>query len=343
MKDLRKSGLPLPSKLPVLLILPVLLLLLTALPINAAPQQDEAGFDGWYQIDVILFKPRSADLDDESWPEYTPEYPANVISVYPGELFKLSQLEQALDAGNDLPEPAQVSGVNGFAFENLSSRKRNRRIVEAATGNRDSTTHRSETTGATIEAGTSTDGAEQQIITDNDLIRELVQNRPTATHGQLAFADTMATSSLGAIRRSLRRSSLFDVIDHRSWVQPVNAEPSAILVQAGKRYDDRFEVEGTLSFSRSRYLHVETDLWYTIFEPRGGGDDNPRLREFESGLTDEQLEAYQGLVDVERERGSYHAARSHVMMQSRRSRSNELHYIDHPLFGVIVRINRYTP
>ncbi|MGV0034771.1 MAG: CsiV family protein [Candidatus Azotimanducaceae bacterium WSBS_2022_MAG_OTU7] len=31
------------------------------------------------------------------------------------------------------------------------------------------------------------------------------------------------------------------------------------------------------------------------------------------------------------------------MFQSRRMRSDELHYIDHPLFGIVVRINRFTP
>ena len=334
----------------------VLLSLLAAPPVKAASQEEGADFDGWYQIDLILFKPRNTDLDDESWPEYTPGYPASVISVYPGDAFKLSQVEQALDAGSEPPAPEPVPGIGEFVFEKFSNRERNRRIVEAATGaggtNSRGAGYRPDpgsgdlppdTGSGDIPAGeTAIDPATGQVAAasaDPDLIRELIRGGPNTSQGQLAFADTTAASSLATIGRSLRRSSLFDVIDHLSWVQPVNTEPTHVLMQAGKRYGDRFEVEGSLSFSRSRYLHVRTDLWYSVFEPRVGGS----LREPESGPTDEQLEAWQALVQVERERGSHQVAASHVMKQSRRLRSSELHYLDHPLFGVIVRINRYRP
>jgi len=53
------------------------------------------------------------------------------------------------------------------------------------------------------------------------------------------------------------------------------------------------------------------------------------------------LADYQDLEEVERRRGQYAPARTHRMLQSRRMRSSEMHYLDHPLFGVIVRINRF--
>jgi len=306
-------------------------------------------------VDVILFKPRNTDLDDESWPERTPEYPADILSIYPGEPFNLSQLEQALDTQAELPgvEEAPTLSDNEFAFESLSSRNRNRRVVEAATGmdNPESPAETGPETIETIPADAVTTGADLEGVaettdpgtreSDSDFIRELVRNASPNTHGQLAFSSA-DSSSLEAIRRSLTRSSRFDVIDHQSWVQPIDAEATPVMVQAGQRYDDRYEIEGTLSVSRSRYLHVQTDLWYTIFEPRGGAR-NPYVQGFESSLSDEQLSEYQALVDVERQRGQYYAARSHVMMQSRRMRSDELHYIDHPLFGLVVRINRFSP
>ena len=37
--------------------------------------------------------------------------------------------------------------------------------------------------------------------------------------------------------------------------------PTPILIQAGSRYDDYFELDGTLSISRSRYLHLDADLY----------------------------------------------------------------------------------
>lgn len=112
-----------------------------------------------------------------------------------------------------------------------------------------------------------------------------------------------------------------------------------MMVQTGQRYDDRFEIEGTLSFRRSRFLHVDTQLWYTVFEPREIGA-NPFLRGFESTLPDAVLQEHRDLVEVERQRGQYFPARTHVMDQTRRMRSNELHYLDHPLFGIVVQINQ---
>ncbi len=353
---------PLPAKLSVRLgQLSLLTLSLFGLSPSAI---SETGFEGWYQVDVIVFKPRTTDLNNESWREGAPVYPADITAIYPGEPFNLSQLEQALQSETALPEAdeAPALGHSEFAFENLSSRNRNRRVVEAATGITASNST-SETRSATAEAplpGAENEPrreAENQPLAepeneiaagelnseepaDDAFIRELVQNAAENSYGQIAFSSAKDASSLEAIRRSLTRSSRFDVIDHQSWVQPINAEPTPVMVQAGQRYDDRFEVEGTLSLSRSRFLHVQTDLWYTIFEPRGGAR-NPYVQGFESTLSEEQLSEYQELVEVERERGQYYAARSHVMMQSRRLRSDELHYIDHPLFGVIIRINRY--
>jgi hypothetical protein len=336
--------------------LPALLALLLCVSGALSPASADTGFDGWYQVDVILFKPRNTDLDDESWPERMPEYPADVLSVYPGEPFNLSQLEQALDTQAELPdiEGATTLSDSEFAFESLSSRSRNRRIVEAATGTNNAATASDrglEDTEVTLEDLPATEpgaeGGTETVLqasineTDGDFIRDLVRNASPNTHGQLAFSSA-ESSSLEAIRRSLARSSRFDIIDHRSWIQPINAEATPVMIQAGQRYDDRYEIEGTLSVSRSRYLHVQTDLWYTIFEPRGG-TKNPYVQGFESSLSEEQLSEYQALVDIERQRGQYYAARSHVMTQSRRMRSDELHYIDHPLFGLVVRINRFSP
>ena len=175
-----------------------------------------------------------------------------------------------------------------------------------------------------------------------DIIDAAIAQSDENSQGALAFSSREADSSLQAILRSLRRSSRFNVLSHQSWVQPIGSKPTPVLVQAGQRYGDRFEVEGTLSFTRARFLHLQTNLWYTLFEPRAG-ESNPFMAGFKSALPDEILSQHQELVKVERERGQYFAARTLPMLQSRRMRSDELHYIDHPLFGIVVRINRFTP
>ena len=322
--------------------------ILVAIVFNPTVAQGQEQLQGWYQIDVILFKPKSTDLDEESWPEVAGTYPAHVTAVTDGDVFKLSQLEQldvllptaAVDVEPEL-------GTNDFAFEGQSSRNRNRRVIERVTGVSDGVSDGDSNEDSGGDSGNGSNEANSAAgipaaLSVEDIIDTALALSSANSEGALAFSSREANSSLQAILRSLRRSSRFTVLSQQSWVQPIGSEPTPILIQAGQRYDDRFEVEGTLSFTRSRFLHLQTNLWYTVFEPRSG-ESNPFLAGFQSNLSDEILSQHPELVKVERERGQYFAARTHPMFQSRRMRSDELHYIDHPLFGIVVRINRFKP
>ena len=318
--------------------------MLTAMIFNPLVAQGQELLQGWYQIDIILFRPKATDLDEEHWPEAAGTYPAEVISVTKGDVFKLSQLEQ-LDASltTATVELAQELSNNDFAFEGQSNRNRNRRVIERVTGMSDDDSNEDASGGlgdASNEAASA--GGIPVALSVEDIIDAAIAQSDENSQGALAFSSREADSSLQAILHSLRRSSRFNVLSHQSWVQPIGSKPTPVLVQAGQRYDDRFEVEGTLSFTRARFLHLQTNLWYTLFEPRSG-ESNPFMAGFQSALPDEILSRHQELVKVERERGQYFAARTLPMLQSRRMRSDELHYIDHPLFGIVIRINRFTP
>lgn len=326
--------------------------LLATLPAVA----QEPDLKGWYQVDVIIFKPRNVDLDEESWPESEPQYPADVLSVEPAEFVQLKQLEnlgEIADAGSS--ESGHPSlGQNEFVFSNQGRGAHNRRVIESLTGQNNADN------GEPVSDRLPEEGVDPGAIGIDDPSNPLAADPsneidPTAmididsiiaalnpvSAGSLAFSDTNETSSLSTVLRSLRRSSRFNVLDAYSWIQPIDGTPTPVMIQTGQRYDDRYEVEGTLFLSRSRFLHVQTQLWYTLFEARGG-EANPFVAGFESNLEDDVLKQHPELVEVERERGQYYVTRSHEMTQSRRMRSGEMHYIDHPLFGIIVRINRHT-
>ncbi|MCV6605145.1 MAG: peptidoglycan binding protein CsiV, partial [Porticoccaceae bacterium] len=66
---------------------------------------------------------------------------------------------------------------------------------------------------------------------------------------------------------ALRRRSGYQVLYHQAWRQPGIGSTQApwILVRAGDRYGEHFELEGSLRLVRSRYLHLETDLWLSRF------------------------------------------------------------------------------
>lgn len=76
------------------------------------------------------------------------------------------------------------------------------------------------------------------------------------------------------------------------------------------------EINGTLLLSRARYLHVWADLVFTepLDQVPGADPSTPP------------------------------ATLAHFRMQQhRRMRSGELHYLDHPLFGLLIQVTPYTP
>lgn len=320
---------------------------LATILLTLVPSLQAESLEGWYQIDVILFKPVETSLDAENWPEFKPSYPNDVIAVSDPRVFKLSQLEQV----NPIAEPATVDvleptlGRDEFLFEGSGNSQRNRQMLDALAaqnqrGEEIRTEAEPETTMA-LETAQPEGSIEQ---TTPPQATQLPLQDPYGA-GKLAYMRTPEDSTLNSILRSLKWSSRFNVLRHDSWIQPIDAEPAFILFQAGARYDDRFEVEGTLAFSRSRFLHVQSDLWYTQFTPRTNiNSDSLEGQPTEKpALSEDLLVNYQDLLKVEEERGRFYPGAVHRMLQSRRMRSSELHYLDHPLFGVIVRISRYQP
>ena len=141
---------------------------------------------------------------------------------------------------------------------------------------------------------------------------------------------------LNNLAGSIRRSSLYRILTHQSWVQPIGSETTSILLQAGKHHDETFELDGTINLSRSRYLHVNTNLWFTEFAP---------LFQIESTaanlLSPKQRAEHPQVAQWEATKGQYIPIHAHPLQQSRRMRSSTLHYIDHPHFGVLVKIDNF--
>jgi hypothetical protein len=110
----------------------------------------------------------------------------------------------------------------------------------------------------------------------------------------------------------LQRSNLYRVVFHRAWVQPVpdRDQLRTMLIQAGERIGTGWQIEGFLGVTRGRYLHLDTRLWYT---------PNPS-------------------PDAQAQDPGYMELR-----EQRKMRSGELHYLDHPKFGVLARVDPIQP
>lgn len=178
---------------------------------------------------------------------------------------------------------------------------------------------------------------------------------------ELGFrALTPEEARLTPVVDSLNLSSRYRVIAYRGWRQPGLPEGSAISVHihGGKDYTGLYpppltlddlaptlvaeplplplpvttpeetdeqvieELDGTVTVVLQRYLHLYTDLAFRAPETRT-----------------QQLEASEGGEVVEG--GSF--LRSFPMRDQRRMRSRELHFLDHPRFGLIALVTPYEP
>ena len=101
---------------------------------------------------------------------------------------------------------------------------------------------------------------------------------------------------------------------------------------------------GTLRLRRGRYLHLDVDLVYRepVWEaseasaPAEAGIDT-LIGGTEPAMPAEQAEPATAPLPLEP------VLREVRMTQSRRMRSGELHYLDHPRFGVLVLVTPYEP
>lgn len=116
----------------------------------------------------------------------------------------------------------------------------------------------------------------------------------------------------------LQRSNLYRVVFHRAWIQPVpdRDQLRPMLIQAGDRVGDQWQIEGTLGVTRGRYLHMDVRLWFAVAAAAAPAGS------MAAPIPD----------DVD-------GAPYMELREQRRMRSGELHYLDHPKFGVLARID----
>jgi hypothetical protein len=177
------------------------------------------------------------------------------------------------------------------------------------------------------------DQGELQLTTEYNLIRNSRQRRPLLHIGWRQPTHSKNESIPVRIR------------GHKAYsIQPESAEDETINLgsflgdflgqkeEMDKPEDQGIElnietlnqIEGTITLSRARYLHVWTDLIYRIPSEDLIVDTlSAESSDVDSTNVDPVNTFEQPLV-------------SFRLQEHRRMRSKEIHYIDHPLFGVIV-------
>lgn len=131
-----------------------------------------------------------------------------------------------------------------------------------------------------------------------------------AEAGGITVTPLPATSQhLGGVVAALRKGGRYRTLFHSSWMHPEGGRVRGVFISrpaAGSAPGAAAEILGNVRLRVTRFLHADVDLAY--FAPT--------------------------LATVG-------AAATHVRLQeSRKIRLNEVHYFDHPLFGVLLQVSR---
>ena len=153
---------------------------------------------------------------------------------------------------------------------------------------------------------------------------------------------------LNGVYSTLARSPAYTPLAHISWRQPglSAARARAVRIRAGQAFElsveaseatpappksgQLYPLEGTVKVVLGRYLHVYADLLLRRRMPEGfAGENQIGGRVMETPLDDGA--GFQG--------PALHV-HEFQLRQHRRMRSGEMHYLDHPMMGMIVIIRR---
>jgi hypothetical protein len=194
---------------------------------------------------------------------------------------------------------------------------------------------------------------------DQEIIEEETASSQIMVLDTLEFANT--------VERFAYRSDI-EVIWHQAWVEALDtaetAYPHEITGQIEKE-NFRIDLSGTISLYRSRFIHIQPDLEvnqeiFTIPDDAPVADDiteTPEETTPESAVQMGQMNSQPEMTSpVMTESLTQESTPSPAMKvepewiplraakieRSRRMRSDEVHYLDHPLLGIVVKVSPWV-
>lgn len=150
-------------------------------------------------------------------------------------------------------------------------------------------------------------------------------NRKKSGYDNIMELTHQVSDALGKHVAKLNESDRYNVLLHHSWQQAGLNNVDAISIQVNSSAVKKTDVEnqklessvqGSLKLILGRYLHIHTDLLYKRF--------NHNDMQTVSALNSKVFSEFK-------------------IQSQRRMRSKELHYIDHPLVGILVLVTPIKP
>lgn len=174
---------------------------------------------------------------------------------------------------------------------------------------------------------------------------------PTQSDDELTAFQKLTPSllSLNQELAQLKRSGNYRVLYHEGWMQPVaeTQQPQPVRIQGGNILDNgMFELDGYIGIGKGRYLHFRPDLYFSrsmtaeesamLLKPQQKTPQDMTVSSEAQELTTTAASAAAQVIQpVELFIPEILTVN---LTQARRMRSKQLHFIDHPLFGVLIEI-----
>ncbi len=138
---------------------------------------------------------------------------------------------------------------------------------------------------------------------------------------------------LGGVNRVLKLSSGYRPVYHVAWQQPELRKSRAKKVHI-KNQDAK--INGTINLRGGHLLHLDLDISYFVDLYT---EAVTSFTEENISIVGEDIEKLD-IEEIEINEEIIMSGTYAQMKETRRIKLNELHYFDHPLFGVIMRVTR---
>lgn len=328
-----------PFTLPIHLLLCLVLSILASFPGFAENQSKEK----WYQIEIIVFSQQmEGNFEEENW-QTKPGYPKTHNSL---ELFSPSELllEDSIENLTDYLTEPDVDPENEDTLESYVSKLENSSKYRVHI-------HRSwqQILDSKKVYLTDSPNIDPVIASDNG---EIVENGLAAEKSDEELLMQALLEEEKKFSQPLTRLPFF--ISELDTIQPfeeVRDLPTSSFTPLTYEGPPQHMVYGFFKLTKGRYLHMELDFLYRG-EPYTPAPEELSVDEtFPIAKQNEELAAVQtepveippateipGFISKENT-----PLVGFRIQDSKRVRLNNIYYFDHPLFGVIVRVNSYTP
>ena len=157
-----------------------------------------------------------------------------------------------------------------------------------------------------------------------------IESIPTLEVNKSVFEiDSAREFSLSAEVSKIARSRDFRVISTKSWFQNIKDKDAAELIFIDSDFFKGTRIFGFFQLYKERFLHFNTKLYLSELDPLF--------------TQDERLMVGKNVFNEEKELDIYEEKNQKVLykvVHSKKFRSGELHYVDHPKFGMLIMLTK---